>query len=463
MPVLGHTPMTGKERVLAAFRGEVPDHTPWVPFAGIHAGRLKGYSPRRVLTDVDALVESLLEVNRLYRPDGQPVMFDLQLEAEALGIPLIWTEEALPMVASHPLAESKEVPTRIPGPGDGRIGLCLEAMRRMKREVGAGTALYGLVTGPFTLAFHLRGTELLMDLVLDPGRAGALIAYALAVSEAVAGYYIEAGMDVIAVVDPMVSQISPAHFEEFLGPAFAGLFASIRSRGALCAFFVCGNATRNLEAMCRARPDCISVDENVDLVAAKAIAEPLGIVTAGNLPLTTAMLLGSQADNAEAALGLIERAGPGRFILSPGCDMPYATPPENAIAAEQAAHNPLAARIVAAGQAAGGAFDIAVELPDYAARGLPLVEVFTLDSASCAACAYMLAAAMDMKAHFGERIEVLEYKYTKPENVARCRALGVKNLPSIYVDGKLAWSSLIPPREEFEERMAAALEAKGRG
>jgi len=177
------------------------------------------------------------------------------------------------------------------------------------------------------------------------------------------------------------------------------------------------------------------------------ITDKYGIVMGGNLPLTTIMLLGNQADNAKAALDLIEHAGGGRFILSPGCDMPYDTPPENVIAVAQAAHNPDLARSIvqAAGDNVNDAFDIPVEIPDYKHRDVPLIEVFTLDSATCAACTYMMASANDMKQLFGDAIDVVEYKYTIRENVARCRKVGVKNLPSIYIDGKLAWSSIIRP------------------
>ncbi len=58
---------------------------PWVPFAGVHAGKLLGYSAREVLTDADKLVDALLAVNRTYDPDGQPVVLDLQVEAETWG------------------------------------------------------------------------------------------------------------------------------------------------------------------------------------------------------------------------------------------------------------------------------------------------------------------------------------------------------------------------------------------
>ena len=44
---------------------------------------------------------------------------------------------------------------------------------------------------------------------------------------------------------------------------FTELFAHIREKGAYSSFFVCGDATRNIEVMCQTNPDAISVDENV--------------------------------------------------------------------------------------------------------------------------------------------------------------------------------------------------------
>lgn len=70
--------------------------------AGVHAGPLIGADATQVLTDEDTLVKSLLEVNRLYKPDGQPVVFDLQLEAEILGCELVWAKDAPPACPATP-------------------------------------------------------------------------------------------------------------------------------------------------------------------------------------------------------------------------------------------------------------------------------------------------------------------------------------------------------------------------
>ena len=208
---------------------------PWVPFAGVHAGKLIGKTAKEVLTDENRLFDSLLAVNKLYKPHGQPVMFDLQIEAEMLGCELVWAEDSPPSVKTHPLSDTMTVPCRctLPAETDGRIPMVLRTMRRMKEAVGDTTALYGLICGPFTLASHLRGNDLFMDMFDDEDYVSELLAYCAECCKRMAGYYIDAGMDVIAVVDPLVSQISGAHFEQFLLQPFRELFGHIRTLGGL--------------------------------------------------------------------------------------------------------------------------------------------------------------------------------------------------------------------------------------
>nr|WP_321295965.1 uroporphyrinogen decarboxylase family protein [uncultured Sphaerochaeta sp.] len=440
--------MTGRERVLHTIAGQVADSLPWVPFTGVHAGKLLGYDAKKVSIDVEALVASALEVNRLYHPDGQPVMFDLQIEAEVLGCELVWSEDGPPSVKTHPLAETVDIPSRIPLPEEGRISMHLEAISRLKKSIGSTTALYGICCGPFTLASHLRGTEIFMDMMLDPTYVHELLSYTKKVAKAVSGYLVEAGIDIVAVVDPLISQISPAHFAQFMEKPFTELFEHIRSLGAISSFFVCGNATMNIEPMCRTKCDSLSVDENVNLAFAKKITDSYGISIGGNIPLTSVMLFGNQQDNMKTVVDLIGSVPSGNLIISPGCDMPYDVPIENVIAVEHAVHETESARsMVRHYQKAELKFT--GTLPEYDKLSKPLVEVFTLDSATCAACTYMWAAAQDAVAELERDIDLIEYKYTVPQNIARCREMGVKQLPSIYINGNLAFSSIIPSKEEL--------------
>lgn len=442
-----------KELLLSILRHEDVERPAWVPFAGVHAGKLKGYTAKEVLTDEKKLLESLLEVHRLYRPDGMPIVFDLQVEAEIMGCDLLWAEDNPPSITSHPLSKEKKIPCacKIPQKENGRLPMILSTMETMKTLVGEETALYGLICGPFTLASHLRGSQIFMDMILDPKYVKELVGYCAEVAMKMTEYYIEAGMDVIAVVDPLVSQVSPAHFTELLSEPFTAVFDYIRAKEAYSAFFVCGNASNQLDVMCKTNPDSISIDENVVIQDAKKVMDDYNITTGGNIPLTTTMLYGSQLDNMKYVVDLIDSMDQKNLIVAPGCDMPYDVPIENTIAAAQAALQTEEVREMVAGYQAIEEEPIDIELPDYKELNHVLIEVFTLDSATCAACTYMLNSAMLAKPKFGDAVEIVEYKYTRREDIARTKKMGVSNLPSIYINGELKWSSIIPSEKELFE------------
>ncbi len=441
--------VTGKELLFKALRHEPTPAVPWVPYAGVHAAKLKGYTGPEILQDGKKLLEALLAVNEIYDPDGQPVLFDLQIEAEIMGCELIWVEEGPPLIGSHPLAGDAELPSRLPAKTDGRLPMILEAMRAMKAAVGHKTALYGLVTGPLTLASHLRGTDIFHDMVYDPEKFKRLVAYTRDIAMKMAEYYIEAGMDVIGVVDPLVSQISPKHFTAFFDEPFRTIFDDIRARGVFSSFFVCGDATKNIEVMCKTGPDSIAVDENLNMVTTKAVTDRYNITLGGNIPLTTKMLLGNQQDNMKFVVDFLDTLDHHNLILAPGCDMPFDTPIENVVGCLQAVRNPEETKIMLENYSAPKMDLDSVVIPDYAHLDKPLIEVFTLDSATCAACTYMLGSVKDATAGFGDQVEVVEYKFTKPENVARVVKMGITNLPSVYINGALKYSSVIPDRSEL--------------
>ncbi len=406
--------MNGKELVLKTLSHEKVDRVPWVPFAGVHAGSLIGKNATEVLTDGDALYDALMEVHKLYQPDGMPVIFDLQVEAEILGCDLVWADEAPASVSSHPLSDTTEMLCDCvqPTPEDGRLPMILDVMKRMKTSVGDDTALYGLICGPFTLASHLRGNNLFMDMVLDEDYVKTLMEYTTTTALKMVDMYIDAGMDIIAVVDPLVSQISPEHFTSMCHDGFKAIFDYVRAKGKKSSFFVCGNATRQMEVMCETGPDSVSIDENVVIKEAKEVTDRYNITIGGNIPLTTLMLHGTQQENMKYVVEMVDSLTKGNLIVAPGCDMPYAVPADNAIGVAQAVRELDSVREMVKNYEAPKE-DIEVELPDYENLEKPLVEVFTLDSATCAACTYMMGAMNVAGDKYGDLIDLVEYKFTE--------------------------------------------------
>jgi len=440
----------GKDLIFKTLRHEPTDSIPWVPFAGVHAGKLKGYTAEEMLRDSDKLVDALLEVKKLYTPDGMPVLFDLQVEAEILGCNLLWAKDNPPSVKSHPFSEGNEIPCacKIPTEESGRVPMILDAMRRVKAEIGDEVALYGLICGPFTLASHLRGSNIFMDMMKNPDYVKELVGFCAEVACKMAEMYIDAGMDVIAVVDPLVSQISPRHIEKMLSEAFTAVFDFIRAKGVYSCFFVCGNATNQIDVMCKMGPDGISVDENVNLAKAKEVTDRYNITIGGNIPLTTTMLHGTQEDNMKGVIDLIDSLDHHNLIVSPGCDMPYDTPIENTIAASNAVKHPDETRKLIENYQSSFD-DIDVELPDYKNLDKVLVELFLLDPDQCAACTYMLNSVVDAYDEIKDIADYAVYKYTIKEDIARTRKMGLTNLPTMCINGEIKWISIIPSREEF--------------
>ena len=451
----------GKELIFKTMRHEPTERVPWVPFAGIHSGKLMGYNAEEVLKDGDKRLLCLMNVALLFGPDGMPIMFDLQLEAEILGCDLMWAKDNPPSVASHPFeGDAKGIPCRckLPTPESGRIPVMLNAMRKLKATVGDEIALYGLVCGPFTMASHLRGSEIFLDMLMDEQYVRDLVGYCSEACIRMAEYYLDAGMDIIAVVDPLVSQIAPESFDAMLADSFKAVFDYVRNKGAFSSFFVCGNATPQLEVMCKTYPDSIAVDENVDIVYGKSVSDKYNLAISGNIPLTTVMLHGSTKDNMKYVVDELDKITDHRnLIVSPGCDMPYDVPLENTIACMQAVKNTEQCREMIKDYTGPDDSGIVVELPDYDHLERPFIEVFTLDSSQCAACTYMMAAANAAKAYFGDKIDVIEYKYTIRENVARCKKVGISNLPTMCINGEIKHVSMIPDSEELRKEIEALL------
>ena len=257
-------------------------------------------------------------------------------------------------------------------------------------------------------------------------------------------------MDVIAVVDPVVSQVSPRMFNKQLATHFSEIFDHIKKKDVYSSFFVCGDATKNIEPMCHTNPDSIFVDENIDMMAAKAITDNHGIIIGGNIPLTALMLYGTQQDNMKYVVDMIHNLGTDKLMIAPGCDMPYDVPPDNPVGVAQAVHEAEKVRAVLKNYQMSE-IEADIELPQYDTLDHLLIEVFTIDSDTCAACGYMKNMAFSALEHdeFKDDIKIVEYKWTEKENIARAKILNLKHLPSILFNGKLMYSSIIPSSEEY--------------
>jgi MtaA/CmuA family methyltransferase len=451
--------MNGKELLLKALAGEETSRPAWVPFVGCHGGFLIDEKAPAFLKSADLLVAGLKKAKELYRPDGLPIMFDLQIEAEILGCDLHWSEEVPPAVTSHPLAQGKTI-ADLPDFDEtkGRFPVVIEALETLKKEIGEDTALYGLICGPFTLALHMLGNDIFLEMYDEPEEVQKVIEYCADVCIKSSDIYLDHGADVIAVVDPMTSQISPDHFEEFVTPAMNRVYDHIRSRGGISSIFVCGDVTRNLEVMVKTTADCISVDEQIDMANLRQLCESENKSFGGNIKLTAVLLLGDENDAKMEVLDIMEKSGSKGFILAPGCDLPYAVPPQNLQAVAELVHDDYAreAAKTLTAKAADSFEDL--QLPNYGMANTVLIDVITLDSTSCAPCQYMMEAVQRAAEAATPICYINEHKIKVRQGIGMMVRLGVKNLPTICINGEVKFASIIPDQKTL---VAAIEEAAG--
>ncbi len=438
----------GKQLLLDAFQGKQTERTPWLPFVGCHGGALIGKDAREYLSSGELIAQGVREAILQYRPDGISVMFDLQIEAEALGCDLTWGEENPPAVTGHVLQSKSLEDLDLPDEESGRIPEMLKAIRTLSAE-DHDVALYGLITGPFTLALHLKGTTIFTDMFDTPDDVKQLLAFCTRVAKKMATMYIEAGCDIIASVDPMTSQISPRAFKKFVLPYAKDLFDHIREKQAFSSFFVCGHAQKNVEVMCQSGPDNISVDENIPLYFVKDICQKYNVSFGGNLQLTVALLMGNEEDVRRNTIETMDRGGDTGFILAPGCDLPYATPPENLKLVAEIVHDQYQQDVSRKLLESQQEVQSRLNLYEYGQSDKIVVDVITLDSEACAPCQYMVEAVKAATPHFRDIVLWREHKIKHKEAVEFMLGLMVRNIPTICIDGQITFVSTIPSQQEL--------------
>jgi uroporphyrinogen-III decarboxylase len=127
----------------------------------------------------EIMVPAMLDVEQHFGLDVASISYDVyNIEAEALGQPLAWTEQGMPDIdRSAPLIRDRHDLSRIRTPNFDTTPCCQRVLRMhdlFRRLTGIGPSLS--VCAPFTLATNLRGIEqFLLDICTEPDFARALL------------------------------------------------------------------------------------------------------------------------------------------------------------------------------------------------------------------------------------------------------------------------------------------------
>jgi len=309
-----------KQKLIDAYRGKMTDIPPWVPYAGVHCAFIINEPADKMLKDPELLAKGVVETAKRYKADGIPLVFDLSVEAHAVGCELKWWEDNVPSVKTHPCSDKTpaEAGLKMPSKEDGRWPVLFEAAKIARPQLDElDCVLMGLFCGPLTLASHLAGVRIFTDVYKHPEFAAEVCKFAGEIGAKSAEFYAEMGCEIIANVDPVASQIRPETFREYVTPNSQAANKIIKDAGYTSSFFICGDATKVMEEVCQIGTDGFAIDEQMNLIFIRDLARKYGVGFGGNLKLTLALSLGLIWPREDAIVSLAA-GGQHGYTFAPG-------------------------------------------------------------------------------------------------------------------------------------------------
>jgi uroporphyrinogen decarboxylase len=324
-----------------------------VPLLGYPGLQLTKATVLQALTEGNAHFETVCALADRFKPDGIFYIMDLTVEAEALGAKINFVTNQPPSVAGHIISSEQDLKNLpIPDPAKaGRMPLFLKVMEKMKKTLPIPKAAY--VIGPLTLAGEITGVKNLMRILIrSTDFAQKILKFATEVSKGYAQALVEAGADIVCLLEPTAVLVSPKHFSQFSKPYVEEIASALK---AVTVLHICGNTTPLIPEMITTRVHGISIDSVVDLVGVLGQIEN-GMAVIGNIDPMKAMVFDPPETIREKVLSLRRRAagqektfsalghksfstgtqgqkiGHSNFILSSGCDLPPEVPLENVAA-----------------------------------------------------------------------------------------------------------------------------------
>lgn len=197
-------------------RGEKTERPLFMPFVFTYASKLMQISVKQQLHDPTSLAISLEKAHRLFMDDAIVTNFDTTLEAEALGLPVLWNS-GLPTLGNSkkPQELSDFEPQGVSN--RGRIPVVIEATKRIITVKGKEVPVLAGVTGPARLAESLLGSPL----ISAPSRIRARsLDLAMEVLLELERIFCDIGVDGLLIVDDRLPALPANELKEIIQPAW---------------------------------------------------------------------------------------------------------------------------------------------------------------------------------------------------------------------------------------------------
>ncbi|RPJ73854.1 MAG: MtaA/CmuA family methyltransferase [Desulfobacteraceae bacterium] len=247
-------------------------------------------------------------------------------EAAALGAQVDWGDrDQMPDVKNFPNADFSDIVIPADFLEKPSCRVVLDALSILRRQVGGRVAIIGKVMGPWTMSYHMAGTQnfLLAVGMGERDKVTKMLRRLVPVTIAFINAQFAAGADVVVLADHATRNlVGPYHYKEYLLPIHQEITAQV---GGPIILHVCGNCSDRLELFAESGVDAYHFEWQVD---AKEAVRRIGsrVSLAGNINNPQTLLQGTPEDVYRQARYAIEA---GVHLIGPECAIPLSTPIEN--------------------------------------------------------------------------------------------------------------------------------------
>lgn len=318
-----------KHCLINVLKHEEAPRVPVIFLASDYAARMAGYTLNDIRCDVNKLYDSQTAFQQKTDADW------LMLYSDPLFIPEAMACKVESKGRGLEITEFLDIDTfleyrPIDFENTASSNTVLAAIAKAEAE-GHGIPIATLFEGPFTTCARVFGLDtLLYRLIADPGSVLRAVTIITQLLKDFAKEAFTRGARVFCIPDPMSSKnmISPRHYSRMVQSYHKDLVEYIHRLGGYTILHICGDTRDRLDQMVATKADALSLDQLVDL---GEVRQAIGteVVLAGNVNPIASLLRGTLNDVIRNTRQCLEKGGPSRFILMPGCGVPPGSPLEN--------------------------------------------------------------------------------------------------------------------------------------
>jgi len=284
--------------------------------------------------DARAMADLALAGSEVLGFDTVMPEYSVVQEAAALGAMIDWGDrDKMPDAKEFPNADFSDIEVPVDFLEKPSCAVVLDAISILRREVGGQVAIIGKVMGPWTMSYHMAGTQnFLLALGMgEKAKIAKMLRQLMPATIAFINAQFQAGADIVVLADHATGNlVGPYHYEEHLLPVHQEITAQV---GGPLILHVCGNCSDRLELFAQSGVDGYHFEWQVDSKdAVSRVGRDISLV--GNINNPQALLQGTPEDVYKQARYAIES---GVHIIAPECAIPLTAPLANLRAIVEAA------------------------------------------------------------------------------------------------------------------------------